>query len=102
MYNASRMHIFETALRRDERWVSVKKRQTYEDLIQEVLDELLLQRSGCKQAVKIRAEQFCDEIPGKWSEKSGNLIVRCVQILKRRDEDVAETDNLHFRLHCKR
>ena len=35
---------------------------THQDLVEEVLDELLLQRSGGKQAVEIGSEQFGNEI----------------------------------------
>lgn len=37
---------------------------TYQDLIEEVLDELLLQRSRGEEAVKIGSEQFGDEVAG--------------------------------------
>ena len=51
---------------------------TYHDLVQEVLDELLLKRPGSEKSVKIS------------SEKLGNE----VDILKRRDEDIAQRDDL--------
>lgn len=37
-------------------------RGTYQDLVEEVLDELLLQRPRGEQPVQVRAEQFGDEI----------------------------------------
>jgi hypothetical protein len=36
--------------------------EAYEDLVQEVLDELLLERSRREEAMEIGAEQFGDEI----------------------------------------
>ena len=38
---------------------------THEYLVQEVLDELLLQRSGGEQAVEIRSEELCDEVDAR-------------------------------------
>jgi hypothetical protein len=35
---------------------------THQDLVEEVLDELLLQRSGGEQAVEISSEQLRDEV----------------------------------------
>lgn len=35
---------------------------TYQNLVEEVLDELLLERSGCEEAVEICSEQLCDEV----------------------------------------
>ena len=37
---------------------------TYKNLVKEVLDELLLQRPGCKEAVEIGSEQLGDEVTG--------------------------------------
>lgn len=38
--------------------------QTSQDLVKEVLDELLLERSGGKETVKISTEEFGHEIAG--------------------------------------
>jgi len=35
---------------------------TYEDLVKEVLDELLLECSGLEEAVKVGSEEFGDEV----------------------------------------
>jgi len=35
---------------------------THQDLVEEVLDELLLQRSGRQQAVKIGSEELGDKV----------------------------------------
>jgi hypothetical protein len=40
---------------------------TYQNLVKEVLDELLLQRSGGKEAVKIGSEELGDEVAGRIS-----------------------------------
>jgi hypothetical protein len=56
--------------------------ETTEDLVEEVLDELLLKRSRGKQSVEISTEKLGDE----------------VNVLKRRDEDVAEGDDLYISL----
>jgi hypothetical protein len=40
---------------------------TYQNLVEEVLNELLLQRSRCEQAVEIGSEQLGDEIAGSFS-----------------------------------
>ena len=46
---------------------------TYQDLIKEVLDELLLEGSGSKQTVKIGSEEL------------GNEITSTISVLKRRE-----------------
>jgi hypothetical protein len=38
---------------------------TYQNLIEEVLDELLLERSRGEQAVEISSEELCDKVPRK-------------------------------------
>lgn len=35
---------------------------TYQNLIEEVLNELFLERSGSEQTVEIGSEQLCDEV----------------------------------------
>jgi len=52
--------------------------QTTQNLVKEVLDELLLEGSRCKQTVEIGAEELGDK----------------VDVLEGRDEDVAEADDL--------
>jgi len=68
-----RVDIFQAALLSVSLRLGVTWDGIYEDLVEEVLDELLLERSGCEQSVEISAEQFGDE----------------VDILERRDENVA-------------
>jgi hypothetical protein len=43
---------------------------THENLVKEVLDELLLERSGGEQAVEISSEQFGHEVAAKISQES--------------------------------
>jgi len=38
------------------------KVETHENLVKEVLDELLLERSTCQETVEIGTEEFCDEV----------------------------------------
>jgi hypothetical protein len=40
---------------------------THQNLVEEVLDELLLQRSGGKQAVEIGSEELGDKVAGRIS-----------------------------------
>ena len=40
---------------------------SYQDLVEEVLNELLLQRSGGEQAVQIGSEELGDEVAGRIS-----------------------------------
>lgn len=66
---------------------------TYENLVEEVLDKLLLERSRGEQTVEISAEEFGDEVAigvsvrwrGSWES---------LHVLERRNEDVAQADNL--------
>jgi hypothetical protein len=48
---------------------------TYQDLVEEVLDELLLQRSGCEQAVEIGSEQLGNEVAESISVCSGTSML---------------------------
>lgn len=72
--------------------------ETYEDLVEEVLDELLLERARSQEAVEIGSEELGDEIAaGSLVPGSGvvaNLYLLDVHVLERRDEDVAQADNL--------
>ena len=54
------MHIFESTLSNQQRLAS--SMYTYKNLVEEVLDKLLLKRPGCKQAMQIRPEEFCDKV----------------------------------------
>jgi hypothetical protein len=63
--NTSRVHIFQsTLLKSASRIKFVPRFATNQYLIKEVLDELLLQRSGGEQAVEIGAEEFSNEVAG--------------------------------------
>ena len=67
---------------------------TYQNLVKEILDELLLQRSGGKQAVKICSEQLGDEVAESVSGCLGEGGRRGLHVLQGRDEDVAQADDL--------
>lgn len=75
---------------------SLERRWTHQDLVEEILDELLLEGARGEEAVEVGAEQFGDEIAVRRYKPS----VRAqgthtdVHVLKRRDEDVAEADDL--------
>lgn len=56
------MDIFQTALPRLAEFCMHPKIATDQDLIEEVLDELLLQRSRGKQPVEIGTEKLSDEV----------------------------------------
>jgi hypothetical protein len=58
------------------------------------LDELLLQRSGGEEAVKICSEQLGDEVAEPVSGGLGEGGGRGLHVLQGRDEDVAQTDDL--------
>lgn len=74
-----------------------------QDLVEEILDELLLEWSGGEKTMKIRSEQFGDKVAGCRCERGmeGELD-KYVQILKRRDEDIAETDDLGRKMRRER
>ena len=42
---------------------------THQNLVKEVLDELLLQRPGCKQTVEIGTQELGDEVAGSISTR---------------------------------
>lgn len=57
------------------------------------MDELLLQRSGGKQTVKIGAEQLGDKVTTRSVDGLG-ITVCNLHVLQWGDEDIAQTDNL--------
>lgn len=70
--------------------------QSAENLIQEVLYELLLERSGGKKTVEISAQELGDEVAG-WLlvHIRGKTQWWCyIHILERGNEDVGEGDDL--------
>ena len=67
---------------------------TYQDLVKKVLDELLLQRSGGKQAVKIGSEELGDEVAGSISRSFRGGCRVILHVLQWGDEDVAQADDL--------
>ena len=70
-------------------------RATYKDLVQEILDELLLQRSRGQQSVEISPEKLGNEVSGSNVRYPGSVhSERCSQILERRNKDVTEADDL--------
>jgi len=65
--DASRMHVFEPTLSgrdKDEGGIDGEV-EAYQDLVQKVLNELLLQRPRGKETMKISAEQLSHEIAAK-------------------------------------
>ena len=65
MYNASGMYVFQATL--EKQMVSLlichaERTIAYQDLVQEVLDELLLQWPRSEQTVKIGTKKFCNKI----------------------------------------
>jgi hypothetical protein len=66
--NTSRVHIFQSTLSKSASHIRFFQRfATNQYLIEEVLDELLLQRSGGEQAVEIGPEEFSNEVTGNVS-----------------------------------
>ena len=77
VHNSGRMHVFQTTLdwyQFHDFWDVFLPPFTYEDLVEEVLDELLLERSGLEEAVKVGSEEFGDEVTGD--------LVRCATVRK--------------------
>lgn len=78
MDHSGRMNIFKTALLSSAA-VAFEAIITYQDLIKEILNELLFQRSRSQEAVKISAQKFGHEItrrleiPGISIAKRGGL-----------------------------
>jgi len=76
---------------------SCKSEHAYQDLVEEVLDELLLKRSRGEQAVQISTKEFGDEVAvfcvrkclGRWGSTD-------IHILEGRDKDITEGDNLRI------
>lgn len=69
--------------------------------MQEILNKLLLQWSGSKKFVKVDIKEVCDEVPtaaisvfSPWVDKRGRIAKRDVHVLKRRNENVAQADDL--------
>jgi hypothetical protein len=100
--HTSRMNVFQSTLgtcfscspRSQHRRITF----AYHNLIQEVLDELLLERSGREKSVQIGPEEFSDEV-AVLSQLEPARDPACTpkfysHILKGRNEDVAERDNL--------
>ena len=58
------------------------------------MDELLLQRPGGEQAVKICSEKLGDEVAESVSGCLSEVGGRGLHVLQGRDEDVAQTDDL--------
>ena len=122
MHNTSRVDVFEPALKRmvpsDEppiaseitRGRKKKKAEdeeqehgeekvnvTYQNLVQEVLDELLLEWSRRKQSVKVGSKKLRDKV-ASGPELSAEVCTSKGEnehILQRRDEDVAQADDLN-------
>jgi hypothetical protein len=62
MYDTSRMHIFESSLQRSSEKSGRSGIRTNQHLVEEVLDELLLQWTGCEESMEIRSEQLRHEV----------------------------------------
>lgn len=67
---------------------------TYQNLVEKILDELLLQRPGGEQTVKIGSEQLSDEVTVRVSERSRSNRVCNLHVLQWGDEDITQTDDL--------
>jgi hypothetical protein len=74
----------------------------YQDLVEEVLDELLLERSGGEEAVQVGAEQFGDKIAVSRYKPDGcsQVPLTDIQILKRRDEHILQSNDLYSLSAC--
>ena len=70
--NTGRVDVFQATLCESARVLRVQRAAcaTYEDLVKEVLDKLLLERPGGEQAVQICAEQLGDEVAGRVSRNA--------------------------------
>lgn len=99
MHHASRVDVFQSSLLYISKCSLCSRcSSTYEDLVKEVLDELLFKRSRGEEAVKIGAEQLGDEIAKTECKQLAEIDqVLNVHVFQRRDEDVAETDDLRGR-----
>ena len=67
MDNSSGVHVFETALteNNDQDREGEDRTITYEDLIEEVLNELLFERTRSQQAMQVSSEELCDEVAAR-------------------------------------
>lgn len=82
MNNPGRVHIFQSSLRVDvvsrAQGSQPKESTTHEDLVEEVLDKLLLQRPTGEEAMEVGSQELSDK----------------VDVLERGDEDVGERDDV--------
>lgn len=67
---------------------------TYENLIEEVLDELLLERSRSQQAVEIGTQELSHEVAGAVSVVSHPFDQRDIHVLEWGNENIAQADDL--------
>lgn len=67
---------------------------TYQDLVQEVLDKLLLERSRGEQSVEISSQKFGDKVAVVLSDGDDTAGGQTLHVFQRGDEDVAEGDDL--------
>mgnify|MGYP001570293870 FL=1 len=82
MDDSGRVHILESTLALDKVSLVARKptkaSETHKDLVEEVLDELLLQRPAGEEAMEVGSQELRDK----------------VDVLERGDEDVRERDNV--------
>jgi hypothetical protein len=73
----------------------------YHDLVEEVLDKLLLQWSRGEESVQVGAEELGHEVAGPLSELFARIaqVDQDVHVLERRNENVAERNDLLFVSH---
>lgn len=80
--DSGRVHILESTLALDKVSLVARKptkaSETHKDLVEEVLDELLLQRPAGEEAMEVGSQELRDK----------------VDVLERGDEDVRERDNV--------
>ena len=74
-----------------------RARRTYKNLVEKVLDELLLERAGGEQAVKVCAEELGNKVAKGRLGRDREDENADAHILKGRDKDVAEADDLRGR-----
>ena len=75
----------------------VEADSTYQDLVEEILNELFLQRARGKKAVQVGAEQLGDlkgVSDGILARLGGFLSLTDIHVLERRDEDITQADDL--------
>jgi hypothetical protein len=66
-------------------------------LVEEVLDELLFKRTRSKKSVEISTEELGDEVAGR--QYGSGTVPFNLHVLERRDEDIAERNDLHVNYH---